>query len=193
MTAPRSGRENDLPADVAARQPPVGVPDLAERVRRGDRQLQLAVRDQPGQLGQRARAGAAALPSALTPYSATASNLTMVSIPIPAMALMRLSSLRFTSTSSRRLTSTEGVNFAALETDLLLKGSDRILQRFLAPSRRWHKPSMINTFKSGPTDALAIGTGAAAPSGRAGEAIPPDCGVTATTLLATYKPAQQVA
>jgi hypothetical protein len=43
--------------DVAARQPPVGVLDLAERVRRGDRDLELAVGDQAGQFGQRRRAG----------------------------------------------------------------------------------------------------------------------------------------
>jgi hypothetical protein len=81
-SGPGQAVQDDLAADVAARQLPVGVLDLAERgKRRGDRHLELAAGDQPGQFGQRGRAGApAALPSALTPYSATASKLTMVSI-----------------------------------------------------------------------------------------------------------------
>ena len=41
---------DDLPADVAAGQPPVGVLDLTERVGRGDRHLQLARLIADGQL-----------------------------------------------------------------------------------------------------------------------------------------------
>src|SRR5208282_2330182 len=54
---PRLYRQDDLPADVAAGQLPVGVLDLGEREGPGDRHLELALGDQPGELGQYARAG----------------------------------------------------------------------------------------------------------------------------------------
>ena len=46
------------------------------------------------------------------------------------MASMSPSSLRFTSASSRSLGVTQGVVFAALEVDLLLKGSDELFDEF---------------------------------------------------------------
>ena len=104
-----------------------------------------------------------------------------------AMASMRPVELSLYVDQFARFDSTESVVFAALEIDLLVKSSDELFNEF------WRHQALAQTvddqpFKSSPTDALAIGTGAAAPSGRAGEVISPDCGVTAATLLAAYKP-----
>ena len=58
---------------------------------------------------------------------------------------------------------------------------------------RWRSPSRISALQRSAADALAIGTGAAAPSGRAGEVIAPDGGVATATFLAADEAAQQVA
>ena len=65
---------------MALRESPVGVLDPVERERRRDGQLQLAGRDQAREFGEHLAVDAAALPSALTPYRATASKLTIVSM-----------------------------------------------------------------------------------------------------------------
>ena len=52
----RSGHKDDLPADVALREQPAGIPYLGERKGRGHLDLQLAG-DQLRQLGEYARAG----------------------------------------------------------------------------------------------------------------------------------------
>ena len=57
-TPPRSLRqEDDLAENMAFGESAVGLPDLAERVGRGHRHLQLGRRDQPCELGEHARAG----------------------------------------------------------------------------------------------------------------------------------------
>jgi hypothetical protein len=48
----RSEQQDDLAADVALGEQPVGVPHLIKREGRGDRDLQFTCRDQPGQLGE---------------------------------------------------------------------------------------------------------------------------------------------
>jgi tetratricopeptide (TPR) repeat protein/transcriptional regulator with XRE-family HTH domain len=50
--------QDDLAADVAGFESAVGLADLVQRVRCGDRDLELAAGDEPGELGQRPRAGA---------------------------------------------------------------------------------------------------------------------------------------
>ena len=63
---------------MAAREAPVGVLDLAERERGGDRDLQLARCDEPGSSASTLALAPTALPAALTPYFPTAAKLAIV-------------------------------------------------------------------------------------------------------------------
>ena len=72
--------QDDLAADMALLKQAVGLLDLAQRERRGDRHLQFAVHDQPGSSASTLALAPAALPSALIPYFSIASNLAIVSI-----------------------------------------------------------------------------------------------------------------
>ncbi len=80
----RSGRrlrqQDDLAENVALRESPVGVLDPVERERRRDGQFQSARLIRPASSASTLAVDAAALPSALTPYRATASKLTIVSM-----------------------------------------------------------------------------------------------------------------
>jgi len=87
---------------------------------------------------------------------------------------------------------TEGIKFAALKIDFFVEASDEFFNEF------WCHQALAEAvddqpFQSRTTDALPVGTGTAAPGGRAGNIIAPDRGVTASTLLAVQQSAQQAA
>jgi len=71
-------QQDDLSENVALREPPVGVLDPVRRERRRDGQLELAGAIRLASSASTLAVDAAALPSALTPYRATASKLTIV-------------------------------------------------------------------------------------------------------------------
>ena len=72
--------QDDLAAGVAAFQLAVGVLHPLQRVGRGDGQLQLALGQQRGQLGEHLGRAPTALPSAFTPCSSTAAKSMIVSM-----------------------------------------------------------------------------------------------------------------